>query len=297
MTATVKFQTNGAIHRACDMHPNHAHRLLGVRHPLVHRQRDNKRSVPSGNRGNRGYSFRYPVLRLHSLVIHPLIPTDMAKRRSKTVEQQCRYYEVGNIFEYMVETYLNGNMSVFRGLYHELNKDARKDFIDFLLSEVEPIYWREILETYYLTTHKNDSDMKGTDHFKRTIQMYLEQRAEEDTLFAKNYRNPAKNIDDCVTYILNYVQKSGCNGFTDGEIYGQAVHYYDENEIEVGKPIQCQVAVNHIVELTAEEKAEARQQAVRRYQDEELRKLQNRTKPTKAKTETQVQPSLFDFGL
>ncbi len=42
---------------------------------------------------------------------------------------------------------------------------------------------------------------------------------------------------------------------------------------------------------------EARQQAVRRYQDEELRKLQNRTKPTKAKTETQVQPSLFDFGL
>ena len=26
--------------------------------------------------------------------------------------------------------------------------------------------------------------MKGTDHFKRTIQMYLEQRAEEDTLFA-----------------------------------------------------------------------------------------------------------------
>ena len=100
--------------------------------------------------------------------------------------------------------------------------------------------------------------MKGTEHFKRTIQMYLEQRAAEDTLFAKNYRNPAKNIDDCVTYILNYVQRSGCNGFTDGEIFGQAVHYYDENEIEVGKLIQCQVAVNHVVELTAEEKAEAR---------------------------------------
>ena len=96
--------------------------------------------------------------------------------------------------------------------------------------------------------------MKGTDHFKRTIQMHLEQRAAEDALFAKNYRNPAKNIDDCVTYILNYVQRSGCNGFTDGEIFGQAVHYYDENEIEVGKPIQCQVAVNHVVELTAEER-------------------------------------------
>ena len=124
--------------------------------------------------------------------------------------------------------------------------------------------------------------------------MYLEQRAAEDALFAKNYRKADKNIDDCVTYILNYVKKSGCNGFTDGEIYGQAGHYYDDNEIEGGKPINCQVAVNHVVELTAEEKAEARQEAVRRYQDEELRKLQNRNKPT-AKKETKVEPSLFDF--
>lgn len=138
--------------------------------------------------------------------------------------------------------------------------------------------------------------MKGTDHFKRTIQMFLEQRAAEDELFAKSYRNPAKNIDDCVTYILNYVQKSGCNGFSDGEIYGQAVHYYDENEIEVGNPLQCHVAVNHVVELTAEEKAEARQNALRQYQNEELRRLQSRNKPTTtAKKETNVQPTLFDF--
>ena len=52
--------------------------------------------------------------------------------------------------------------------------------------------------------------MKGTDHFKKTILMYLEQRAEEDQLFAKSFSNPAKNIDDCVTYILNYVKNSGC---------------------------------------------------------------------------------------
>ena len=136
--------------------------------------------------------------------------------------------------------------------------------------------------------------MKGTDHFKRTIQMFLEQRAAEDELFAKSYRNPANNIDDCVTYILNYVQKSGCNGFSDGEIYGQAIHYYDENEIEVGKPIQCQVVVNHVVELTEEEKQEARRKAVAQYQQMELQKLQNRNKPT-VKKETQVQPSLFDF--
>ena len=67
----------------------------------------------------------------------------MAKRRNKSVSQQCKFYEVDNIFEYMVETYINGNFSGFKELYHELNKDARKDF---LLSEVEPIYWREILK-------------------------------------------------------------------------------------------------------------------------------------------------------
>ena len=70
----------------------------------------------------------------------------MAKRRNKSVSQQCKFYEVDNIFEYMVETYINGNFSTFRELYHELNKDARRDFIDFLLSEVEPTYWREILK-------------------------------------------------------------------------------------------------------------------------------------------------------
>ena len=126
--------------------------------------------------------------------------------------------------------------------------------------------------------------------------MYLEQRAAEDTLFANKYRNPAKNIDDCVTHILNFVQRSGCNGFTDGEIFGQAIHYFEENEIEVGKPMDCQVIVNHVVELTAEEKAEARQNALRQYQNGELRRLQSRNKPTTtAKKETNVQPTLFDF--
>ena len=70
----------------------------------------------------------------------------MAKRRNKTVSQQCKYYEVDNIFVYMVETYINGNISSFKELYQELNKDARKDFTDFLLSEVEPTYWSETLK-------------------------------------------------------------------------------------------------------------------------------------------------------
>lgn len=148
--------------------------------------------------------------------------------------------------------------------------------------------------------------MKGTEHFTRTIAEYLNQRAMTDPLFAPNLLKPNKNIEECITYILNEVQKSGCNGFDDDnellralleKIFSMAVHYYDEDEIEVGKAVSCQVAVNHVVELTEEEKANARQEAIKQYQREELAKLQSRNARVK-KTEniaTQVQPSLFDF--
>ena len=139
--------------------------------------------------------------------------------------------------------------------------------------------------------------MKGTEHFTRTIAEYLNQRAATDPLFAPNLAKPNKNIEECVTYILNEVQKSGCNGFDDDEIYSMAVHYYDEDNIEVGKLINCQVAVNHVVELTEEEKAEARQEAIKQYQREELAKIQKRNElPKKVQTQApQLQTSLFNL--
>ena len=69
------------------------------------------------------------------------------KRRSRTIAQQCRYYEVDNIFEYMVSVYLNGNISTFGELYKELNRKDKKEFILYLFSEVEPIHIQEIILT------------------------------------------------------------------------------------------------------------------------------------------------------
>ena len=138
--------------------------------------------------------------------------------------------------------------------------------------------------------------MKGTEHFTRTIAEYLNQRAATDPLFAPNLQKPNKSIEECITYILSEVQKSGCNGFDDDEIYSMAVHYYDEDDIEVGKATNCQVMVNHVVELTEEEKAEARQEAIKQYQREELAKIQSRNaRPQKKETAGVAQPSLFDF--
>lgn len=76
-------------------------------------------------------------------------------------------------------------------------------------------------------------------------------------------------------------------------------HYYDEDNIDVGNPISCGVVVNHKVELTEEEKAQARKEALKAYQEEEMRKIQQRhskPKPTaKAAQSNQTELSLFDF--
>lgn len=137
--------------------------------------------------------------------------------------------------------------------------------------------------------------MKASNHFKNTIKAYLDQRAETDVLFSFQYSKPDKNIDDCITYILNEVKKSGCNGFTDDEIYNMAVHFYDEDNIEIGMPMNnAHVVVNHFVELTEEEKEQARQDAIQKAQDEAYRKMTQPVKKAK-KVALNPQPSLFDF--
>lgn len=129
---------------------------------------------------------------------------------------------------------------------------------------------------------------QGTDYFKLTIQNYLDARAREDELFAPRYANPKKNIDDCCTFIINQVRQSGCNGFADEEIYSMALHYYDEEDIDIGKPLQCDVRIDHVVELTEEEKAQARQAAMQRAEREAYANLM---RPKKKKPATQPEPA------
>jgi hypothetical protein len=86
----------------------------------------------------------------------------------------------------------------------------------------------------------------------------------------------------------------GCNGFADEEIYSMAVHYYDEDNINIGDPVDCHVTVNHVVELTEEEKQQAHKEALQKAQDEAYAKLTQPTKRVK-QSETANQQSLFNF--
>jgi hypothetical protein len=127
--------------------------------------------------------------------------------------------------------------------------------------------------------------MSVSSQFKTVIQNHLNQLAANDNLFAETLKKENKNINDCCTYILNQVQKSGQMGFADEEIFGMAVHYYDEDNIEVGGKINAKVVVNHHAEAP---KQKAKQNKV----EEQSKAVMSLFKPKAKKQE----PSLsFEF--
>lgn len=77
-----------------------------------------------------------------------------------------------------------------------------------------------------------------TKSFNEVIADYLKQRAAEDTLFAPKFTNPKKNIDECCRYILGEARKRGKEVvMTDDEVFGLAIHYYEEENIKVNARI------------------------------------------------------------
>lgn len=93
--------------------------------------------------------------------------------------------------------------------------------------------------------------------FENAIKEYLDARAKEDVKFAEKYSNGKKSIEECCRFILGEMKKkakSGMYGATDAEVFGLAVHYYDEEDIKVEKNVSAEVVINR--EMTEEEKQE-----------------------------------------
>ena len=77
--------------------------------------------------------------------------------------------------------------------------------------------------------------------------------------------------------------------------YSLAVHYYDEDDIDVGRPLDCRVVVNHTIVLTEEEQREAHEQALRKATDEAYAKITHKSKSQPASNAANAanQQSLF----
>lgn len=112
------------------------------------------------------------------------------------------------------------------------------------------------------------------NEFQQVIKVYLDQRAQEDAQFADNYARPGKSIEKCCNYIMRQAKKRGnAVAMPDEEVYGLAVHYYDENiPADECKPVSgARTATpKPAVELTEEEKAAAREQAVAEYRSQQV---------------------------
>lgn len=134
--------------------------------------------------------------------------------------------------------------------------------------------------------------MNTTQEFQKTIKAHLDNLAGFDDNFAQKYAKEGKSIEECCNYILSSVQKSGCNGFTDDEIFGKAIHYYEEDDLEDIKAVKCTVVVNHKVELTEEDKAKAKADAIEALKQEEIRKLKEKEKKEKERAEKRRQEAL-----
>ena len=137
--------------------------------------------------------------------------------------------------------------------------------------------------------------MEAPNDFKIVIKKYMDQRAANDELFAVTYVKPGKSIDECCRYILGEANKRGNAVFmSDEEVYGLAVHYYDEDDIKVEKvSSRCRVSSSTAkVKLTEEEQNAAREAAIKRLTEEQYQSLKK--KPAKKKVDESIQQmSLF----
>ena len=87
-------------------------------------------------------------------------------------------------------------------------------------------------------------------NFESTIKSYLDKRSEEDSLFAKAYAKAGKTIKECCNYIVSQarkMQQNGCAVIADDIVFGWAVHYYDEDDLDVEEESgQVEVCVSEL---------------------------------------------------
>lgn len=136
---------------------------------------------------------------------------------------------------------------------------------------------------------------------KERIKDYLDERARQDELFAKSYAKSNKNIDECYEYIVSEARKqckdSDSICIPDDVVFGWAVHYYDEDNIKVGRSIESKESTESKVMSDADKKKvleEARKKAYQTNKKSVEAKKKSADSNKRKPAEIQ-QLNLFDF--
>lgn len=145
------------------------------------------------------------------------------------------------------------NRAEIARIAQELAKDGR-------------IYYGRTINGKYCRLNQKFKSQEIMKAFINKIKAHLEKVAQQDEAFAAKFKTKCENeensIEQCCSYIVAEVQKNhkkgSCAVLTKDEVFGMAMHYYDEDLKNV-KTAQCQVVVAKD-ELTEEDKERIRKQ-------------------------------------
>ena len=141
--------------------------------------------------------------------------------------------------------------------------------------------------------------MKSNDSAIAVMQQMLQERCIAEPMFAIKMANPSKSMEGAINYLCTQIQKSGLCVVDNDTVMNLLVHYFDENEIEEGAKVNCNI-------VSEADKANLKEKAMEQYKEEQLRELRRQSQPKatapkhtasapKAGAEINVQPSLFDL--
>ena len=123
------------------------------------------------------------------------------------------------------------------------------------------------------------------------MQEMMQKRIEQEPEFALKMANPNKSMEDAINFLCNEVKKSGLCVLTDEAVEAILVHYWDEEDIEEVGNIGCNIAVSK-PELSEEDKAELKEQAMEQYKQEQLREIRRQSAPKAQPKATATAPKV-----
>lgn len=132
------------------------------------------------------------------------------------------------------------------------------------------------------------------------IKKHLDDRAKKDPQFAVNYSKKDKNIKDCYAYIIGQARKKATANvccMSDDEVFGLAVHYYDEDDIDMSAARKERKAANVKAVKADTSASDNKDTAI----DKPTSSKKHKPKKSKPKVDAKpkkrfVQLELFDFN-
>lgn len=108
---------------------------------------------------------------------------------------------------------------------------------------------------------------KVTKFFIQRIQAWMDEECKNDAEFAELVKSkPGKTVEGCCNYILKVAKDTRQVGWDDAEVFGMVRHFWDEDDLkDPGAQNPSKIIVSGHIDLTAEEKAEAMEQAKAEY--------------------------------